>query len=45
MRCAPKVFSPNALDLIIFADDTNLFVSDRSVNALSKDKFRAAKNE
>lgn len=35
----------NALDQIMFADDANLFISDKNLNTLSKAKFRAAKNE
>ena len=35
----------NALDQIMFADDANLFISDKNFNTLSKGKFRAAKNE
>ena len=35
----------NALDQIMFADDANLFISDKNLNTLSKGKFRAAKNE
>lgn len=35
----------NALDQIMFADDANLFISDKNLNTLSKAKFRAAKIE
>ena len=38
-------YAYNALNPIIFADDTKLFISDKNINTLYQGKFRTAKNE